>query len=706
MRPWTVVAPFARWFPLKSETVRADLIAGITVALVLIPQSMAYAQLAGLPPYYGLYAAFLPVMVGALWGSSSQLATGPVAMVSLLTGSVLASLAAVGSEQFVALAILLALLVGICQLALGIFRLGAIVNFLSHPVIIGFTNAAALIIVLSQLSKLLGVSMPRSEYFFLDVWGVLQQVRDMHLPTLVMGVSAILLMWALKKYAPKAPGVLIAVALTTLVSWNIGFEHNSSGGIHQLVDADVRILAAEFDREELRITDLKKQISARSAELRRRERGQVDRQHVLALKYQRELLTLELQDAERENRIRQRALRKFILVRVPGPNAGDSRFYLSGQAPKESKTDGRKWRISKISNGHVNLVGGGEVVGDIPRGLPSVAVPKVDWDTVRLLLSATFVITMVGFMEAISIGKAMAVRTGERVEPNQELIGQGLANIVGSLSQSYPVSGSFSRSAVNLSAGARTGMASVFTGLLVLLTLIFLTALLYHLPQAVLSAVIIMAVVGLVNFEAMKHAWLAHKHDGVTAGVTFFTTLGVAPHLDTGILVGAGLGLILYLYRRMKPRVAVLGRHPDGTLRDAKLHNLPTGEHVAAVRFDGSLYFANVSYFEDAILEAVAHAPKAKYLLVVGDGINEVDASGEEVIRLLFRRLEDRGVTMIFSGLKHQVVTVLERTGLYAEMGERNFFRTEDMALDSVYRDMTDQSVDAAFRQRAGPSGR
>src|SRR3989337_1085347 len=201
MRPWTVVAPFARWFPLKSETVRADLIAGVTVALVLIPQSMAYAQLAGLPPYYGLYAAFLPVMVGALWGSSSQLATGPVAMVSLLTGSVLASLAAVGSEQFVALAILLALLVGISQLALGMFRLGAIV------------------IVLSQLSKLLGVSMPRSEYFFLDVWGVLQQIRDMHLPTLVMGVSAILLMWALKRYAPKAPGVLIAVALTTLGRW-------------------------------------------------------------------------------------------------------------------------------------------------------------------------------------------------------------------------------------------------------------------------------------------------------------------------------------------------------------------------------------------------------------------------------------------------------------------------------------------------------
>jgi SulP family sulfate permease len=689
---------------MRAETLRADLIAGITVALVLIPQSMAYAQLAGLPPYYGLYAAFLPVMVAALWGSSSQLATGPVAMVSLLTGSVLAPFAAVGSQQFVSLAILLALLVGAVELALGLSRLGAIVNFLSHPVIVGFTNAAALIIGLSQLSKLLGVPMGRSERFFQDIWGVVEQIGDTHVPTLIMGLSAIAVMWALKRYAPKAPGVLIAVAMATLVSWKIGFEHNRVAGIDQIVGADVRGIAEELDREEARVSGLSAEIAARSAELKRLEKaGRGGDQHGLAVKHQIELLKLELHDAEQENRLRRRALRKFVLVRVVAPNGGDGKFYLAEQVPPGTKTDSRKWRISRISSGQAKLVGGGEVVGDIPRGLPTVALPALDWDAVRLLISSTFVITMVGFMEAVSIGKAMAVKTGERIDPNKELIGQGLANIVGSLTQAYPVSGSFSRSAVNLSAGAKTGMSSVFTGTVVLITLLFFTPLLYHLPQAVLSAVIMMAVIGLFNFEAMKHIWQAQTHDGIAAVATFLATLALAPHLDTGILVGAGLCLILYLYRRMKPRVAVLGRHPDGTLRDAKLHHLPTGQYVAAVRFDGSLYFANVSYFEDAILEAVADTPTAKYLLVVGDGINEIDASGEEVIRHLFRRLKEEGVTMVLSGLKHQVVTVLERTGLYAEMGEQSFFRTEEMAIEAIYKTAPDASIDAEFRALPRP---
>lgn len=698
-RRWAAVLPFQRWFPMSRQTVRADFVAGITVALVLIPQSMAYAQLAGLPPYYGLYAAFLPVIVAALWGASSQLATGPVAMVSLLTGSVLAPFAAVGSQQFVSLAIALALLVGIVELALGLFRLGAIVNFLSHPVIVGFTNAAAVIIALSQLSKLLGVPMGRSEHFFQDVWGVVQQIHDTHVPTLVAGLSAMAIMWALKRYLPKAPGVLIAVAVSTFASWGIGFEHNLTGRIDQLVDADVRTIAAEFDREEARITSLRTQIDDRSAELKRLEKvGRGGVQHGLALKHQIDLLKLEHQDAEKENRLRQRALRRFVLVRVLGTDGSDGRFHLVEQAPRGAKTDGRKWRISKVSHGQVRVVGGGEVVGDIPRGLPTVAFPKLDWDTVWLLLSSTFVITLVGFGEAISIGKAMAVKTGERIDPNQELVGQGLANILGSLTQSYPVSGSFSRSAVNLAACAKTGMSSVFTGLAVLITLLLFTPLLYHVPQAVLSAVIVMAVIGLFNVEAMKRIWQAQKHDGIAAAVTFAATLALAPHLDNGILVGAGLCLILYLYRQMKPRVAILGRHPDGTLRDAKLHHLPTGQYVAAVRFDGSLYFANMAYFEDAILEAVAAAPAAKYLLVVGDGINEIDASGEDVIRHLFRRLREEGVTLVFSGLKHQVMTVLQRTGLYAEMGEERFFRTEEMALEAMYRTAPDPSIDAEFR--------
>ncbi len=432
--------PFLRWFPMGAGTLRADLVAGVTVALVLVPQSMAYAQLAGVPAYYGLYAAFLPGIVAALWGSSKQLATGPVAVVSLLTASALTPFAQAQSDEFVALAIALALMVGVIQLALGLFRLGLVVNFLSHPVIAGFSTAAALIIGLSQLNKIFGVDMPRSEHFVRDVWTVLLQVGDTHWPTLAMGVASFAVMLALRTWRPSLTGVLIAVAATTLASWGLGFEAS-----------------------------------------------------------------------------------------------------------------------------------GGKVVGQIPAGLPSFALPAIDLSVVIKLLPSALVISLVGFMEAISIAKAMAVKTKSRIDPSQELIGQGLGNVFGSLTQSFPTSGSFSRSAVNLGADARTGMSSVFAGVVVLVTLLLLTPLLYHLPQAVLAAVIMLAVSGLVNFKAIRHAWTAQRDDGVAAVVTFVATLAFAPHLDTGILVGAGLAIVLFLYRTMQPRAAVLGRYPDGTLRDLKV---------------------------------------------------------------------------------------------------------------------------------------
>jgi SulP family sulfate permease len=236
-----------------------------------------------------------------------------------------------------------------------------------------------------------------------------------------------------------------------------------------------------------------------------------------------------------------------------------------------------------------------------------------------------------------------------------------------------------------MNAGAKTGMSSVITAAFVLLTLLFLTPLLFHLPQAALAAVIIMAVIGLINFTAIKHAWHANKHDGIAAIVTFVATLAYAPHLDKGIMVGAGLAIVLFLYRTMTPRVAILGRYQDGTLRDAKVNNLPASDVVTAVRFDGRLYFANVSYFEDAILEAVADNPEADYLLVVGDAINEVDASGEEVIHHLVQRLNQIGVVMLFSGLKKQVLDVLQATGLRDEIGEQRFFPTADAALKRIY---------------------
>ncbi len=699
------IFPFLRWLPLSRESLRADFIAGATVAMVLIPQSMAYAQLAGLPAYYGLYAAFLPVIIGAMWGSSHQLATGPVAMVSLLTGSALAQFAAPGTEQFIALAILLALMVGVMEFAMGLFRLGAIVNFLSHPVIVGFTNAAAIIIALSQFNKLLGVHSARSDRFLADVWDVLLRVGDTHLPTLGMGLLALAVMLLVRRYRPAWPGVLIAVALTTALSWAIGFERNAKAGPADFRDPQVR-----------NVIDSMVALSARSGVLRQETAakiGEIDdlavssgdtHPRLIMLNADLEFLRLELRAVEAEQRVRFAELRRLRFNRSTD-DSGAITYHLSGTGSQGAPNDGRRWTITALDGSSISMKGGGEVVGSVPAGIPDPAAPKFDWDTLIKLLPTALIIALIGFMEAISIAKSMATRTRQRIDPNQELVGQGLANIVGSLFQAFPVSGSFSRSAVNLAAGAASGMSSVVAGAIVLVTLLLFTPLLYHLPQAALAAIIMLAVFNLVNVPALLHAWKAHRHDGIAAVVTFLATLSFAPHLDTGILIGAALAIVLYLYRTMRPRVAVLGRHPDGTLRDAHLFGLPTSERLIAIRFDGSLFFANVPYFEDVILDQAAKHPQARYILIVGDAINELDASGEEMIRHLARRLQDNGVTMVFSGLKRQVLGIMEKTGLYASIGAQHFFRTEDMALEAISQWLHDPAFDEKFFPLRTPAG-
>ncbi len=684
--------PFLAWFPLRRDALKADVMAGVAVALVLVPQSMAYAQLAGMPAYYGLYAALLPVAVGALWGSSRQLSTGPVAMVSLLTGSTLAQFVAAGSEEFVAYAILLALMVGVFQLALGIARLGAIVSFLSHPVIVGFTNAAALIIALSQINKLLGVPIGRSEHFLLDVAEMLAQAPQVHIPTLAMGGVAIAILLAGRRYLPRMPAVLIAVVAGTTLSWATGFERNATVRIETIVDPTARSMAEELARIQARVEDRQKRIAAGLARLESlRGEGGAENEARLAQSFEIEALRARVKEAEQENRGRLRALRKLVLLREAG---AEERYHFAEAVPAGVIVEEMRWRIARVSGEHVLLRGGGEVVGAIPRGFPELRVPRASWDMMLTLLSTALVITLVGFMEAVSIAKAMATRTRQRLDASQELIGQGLANIAGSLTQSFPVSGSFSRSAVNLNAGAATGMSSIFTFALVAGTLLVLTPLLYHLPQAVLAAIIVVAVINLANPGAMRLAWRTHRHDGAAAAVTFLATLALAPHLDLGILIGGGLAVILYLYRSMRPRVVLLGRHPDGTLRDARRHGLRTSEHVIALRFDGDLYFANVPYFEDAVLEAVAEHPAAKCILIVGDGINQIDASGEEVIRHLVERLREGGHDVAFSGLKIQVLDVMRRTGLYAKIGEAALHRTADAALEAWSRASLDKGLE------------
>lgn len=559
-----MMVPFLGWIgELKDpQVLKADLIAGITVALVLVPQSMAYAQLAGLPPYVGLYASFVPVMLAAIMGSSRQLGTGPVAVVSLMTAAALQPLVATGAEGYLAYAAMLAILVGVFQLALGLFRLGVLVDFLSHPVVVGFTNGAAIIIATSQLSKLFGVKVEAAEHHYETVWRVLVEAsQHTHIPTLIMGLCALGMMFLMRKFVPKLPNVLIAVVVTTVAAYAMGF--------------------------------------------------------------------VEM---------------------------------------------------------------GGKVVGVVPKGLPSVKLPAFDIDVMLQLSSAAVTIALIGFMEAIAIAKAMAASTRQRLDTNQELVGQGLGNIAAGLFQSYPVSGSFSRSAVNFSAGALTGFSSIVTGLVVAITLLFLTPLLYHLPQATLAAIIVMAVINLVKIEPIKHAMKVQKHDGMVAIVTFALTLIVAPHLEKSIIVGVVLSLGLFLYRSMRPRFSELSVHPDGTLRDADVHDLERCETMSVLRFDGSLYFANAGYFEDKVLANIAGKPKLKYVIIDAEGINQIDATGEEMLHVLSHRMKAAGVQLMFARAKKQLIDIFRATHFFDHLGEQHFFRTRTDAIHFARANIGDEA--------------
>jgi SulP family sulfate permease len=527
------------------ETLKVDILAGLTVALVLVPQSMAYAQLAGLPAYYGLYASFLPPMVAAIFGCSRQLATGPVAVVSLMTAAALEPIATVNPEGFLVYATLLAILVGLFQVSLGLLRLGVLVDFLSHPVVVGFTNAGAIIIATSQLNKLFGVDVEKAERHYETVYHTIRAAAEhMHWPTFMMSVFSIALMVGLKRWRPALPGVLIAVVVTILISRYSGYA-----------------------------------------------------------------------------------------------------------------------------------AAGGAVVGDIPRGLPSIAFPQISLDAIFQLATSAVVIALIGFMEAISIAKAIAARTRQRLDVNQELVGQGLSNIVSGLFNGYAVSGSFSRSAVNMDTGARTGFSSIVTGGIVGITLLFLTPLLFHLPQATLAAVIIMAVIGLVKIEPIKHAWKAEKHDGIVAVTTFVLTLIVAPHLDKGILVGVFLSMALFIYRTMRPRFAILSRFHDATFRDLEVHpELETCKNIVLIRFDMSLYYANAGYFENKMLAVFADNQDAKFIILDAEGINTLDATGEMVLSQLCERFKVGGVTLLIARMKRQFMLNMHKTGAIRIIGEDHFF--------------------------------
>ena len=686
--------PFLHWLPelRKGSILRADMVAGLTVALVLIPQSMAYAQLAGLPPYYGLYAAFLPPIVASIWGSSRQLATGPVAVVSLLTAAALEPLATAGSEAFVAYAVLLALFVGLFQLALGLLKLGVLVNFLSHPVVQGFTNAAAIIIASSQLSKIFGVSIDKSPRHYETVWNtLLTAASETHWPTLAIAVLAFTIMIVLRRINPRLPDILIAVAVTTVISWYIGFEKKQIVTAEKFaVNATIQALFRDYQegRRQLRETEAELASAERTLEGLRDRHGDKDRR-TRAAQTRVDRLRERLEDLATYTGTRMKEITKMNFVHEKGDEAG--RFHFEAEAPDHVLADKRIWHITRIDDeGRFELHGGGRVVGKIPEGLPSFSLPRIDLGVISQLFFSAVAIALIGFMEAISIAKAMAARTRQRLDANQELIGQGLGNIVGSLFQSYPTSGSFSRSAVNIGAGAVTGFSSVVTGLVVVIMLLWLTPLLYHLPEATLAAVIMMAVIGLVNVRVFTHTWKVNRDDGVVAIATFLLTLIFAPHLDLAILIGITLSLGIFLYRSMKPRVVVLSRHPDGTLRDASTYGLETCQNITIIRFDGPLYFANMNYFEDTIIDWHARNPDLKHLIVDAVAISSIDASGEEMLAQLVERMEKAGVQVYFTRLRKQVMDVLRAAGFVERVGSERFFRRPEMALDHVWKELGD----------------
>ncbi len=686
--------PFLLWFKgYKPEAFKLDLLAGITVAMVLIPQSMAYAQLAGLPAYYGLYAAFLPPMVAALFGSSRQLGTGPVAVVSLMSAASLEPLATAGSPEFIAYAIVLALVVGIFQFSLGVLRLGMVVNFLSHPVINGFTNAAAIIIASSQFSKFFGVYVDKAPHHYETMMRVASAVIDYtHLPTFIYACSAVAIMVILKKINPRIPNVLVAVALTTVISYFTGFNNDANVPVTAIRAPGVEATIYEFNKateliethgqaradkgkeaDELKITDSETGHGGKSIATIR----------VLS---EIDILTNEMDHAKEEAHLLRKDLRhlKFEAVKDGESYA----FYLKGSIPPGITTDGNTWRIkvknSPLDFSKLTMMGGGAIVGKIPEGLPTFTVPELTVKSFFKLLPTAIIISLLGFMEAIAIAKAMAAKTGQKIDANQELIGQGLANMLGSMGSSYAVSGSFSRSAVNLAAGAVSGVSSVVTSIMVVVTLLFFTPLLYHLPQATLAAVIMMAVIGLVNIKGFVHAWHAQKYDGIISVLSFMVTLYFAPHLDKGIMVGFVLSMGVFLYKSMRPVVASLSMNEENVLKSSEHYRLKGCRHISVVRFDGALFFANASYLDEQVAKFRTEQPDLRYILLDAKGINDMDASGEEALSMIVDRLRAAKLGFAMSGVKGQVLAVMERTHLIDKIGKENLYPNTKTAVAKI----------------------
>jgi SulP family sulfate permease len=540
------LVPILDWLPkYKRSDLPFDLLAGLTVGVMLIPQGMAYGLLAGLPPIYGLYAGIVPLLLYAFFGTSRQLSVGPVALVSLLVLAGVSEFAEPGTAEFVALAIATALIAGIIQILLGGFRLGFLINFLSHPVIAGFTSAAAFIIGLSQVRNILGINIPRSNQIHEIIGGVIANIDQIHYPTLAIGIGGIALMLILRRIKRSLPGALIAVIVGTL---SVYFFNLTDFGV--------------------------------------------------------------------------------------------------------------------------------AIVKEVPSGLPQFSAPSLNWADVRQLLPLALTICLISFIESLAIAKTIEARhRNYRIVPNQELIALGITKIGGAFFQSFPTTGSFTRSAINDEAGAKTGLSSIFAAIVISLTLLFLTPLFYYLPNAILASIIIVAVKGLINFNEAKSLWKTDKRDFLTFMVTFIATLTLG--IQNGVFTGILLSLGIMVYRNSVPHIAVLGRLPNtSSYRNiVRFQEAIQQDHLLIIRFDAQLYFGNCEYFRETIEQLVLDAPKEmKALVLDASSIHDVDSSGIHTLHEIISFLKGRNIDFYISGLIGPVRDIWHKNQLIMEVGEGNFF--------------------------------
>ncbi|QSB13204.1 sulfate permease [Natronosporangium hydrolyticum] len=532
------LVPLAAWLPgYHRGTLRHDLVAGLTVAVMLVPQSMAYAVLAGLPPQAGLYASVVPLLVYALLGSSGSLAVGPVAITALLTGAALAPLADGDPVRYAGLAAALALLVGAVQLLLGLLRLGALVSLLSHSVLVGFTGAAAVVIAVSQLPALLGVTAGRSDSLPGAVRSLAPSLSGLHWPTLAVAVGSLGALLVLRRVARRLPGPLIVVAAVTAISAGWG------------------------------------------------------------------------------------------------------------------------------------LAGAGvSVLGPVPAGLPAPELPRLGAEDLVALLPAAVAIGLISYLEGIAVAKALAAKAGQPIRPTQELIAVGAANLSAGVWQAFPVAGGFSRSAVNFAAGSRTPWAGVVAALLVALTAVLLTPAFAQLPQAVLAAIVVVAVAGLIDYREAGRVWRTRRLDGITVALTFVVTLGFG--VEPGLAVGVLFSLAVFVARSARPHIAELGRRAGTTSyrNTARYPDLVTDPEVLVVRVDGPLYFANAELVTSQVQQLAQARPELRSVVLDASGIGDIDADGVDALRRLRYRLADRSVTLRLATVRGPVRDVLDRAGLWREL--------------------------------------